>query len=183
VATEKEEQMRYIARSGAAKLVALAAAIAAALVVATSATAAAPVIFTQTLTVQGPIPAIDCTQYGYGFQVDIASFTVTRHYIQFYDDTGSLTKEIRHIDFTGVLYRADNSAKWIPYAGNWTRTLDIAADTVVSTGLMRYSHPDGTGMVSLDAGRTVNDASTFDTLSDTGLTNADWERGVCGYLS
>jgi hypothetical protein len=59
----------------------------------------------------------------------------------------------------------------------------VAANTVTNTGLMRYSHPDGSGMVSLDPGRTVFDASTFDTLADTGPTNADWQSGVCAYLA
>jgi hypothetical protein len=48
---------------------------------------------------------------------------------------------------------------------------------------MRYNHPDGTGMVSLDAGRTVIDGATFNTLGDPGPTSADWQSGVCAYLA
>jgi hypothetical protein len=151
------------------------------LVFAATASADAPVIFTQTLTVSTPSPNIACTPYGYSFNT-LATFTVTRHFIQFYDGS-TLVKEIRHIDFTGTLYRTDDFSKTIPYAGNWTRTLDVTANTVTSTGLFRYSHPDGSGMVALDAGRTVQDASTFATLSDTGPTQIDWQMGVCAYLA
>ncbi len=69
------------------------------------------------------------------------------------------------------------------YAGKWTRTLDVSATTVTNTGLMRYSHPDGSGMVALGPGKTVFDATTFNTLSDTAPTGADWQSGVCGYLA
>ena len=144
--------------------------------------ASAPVIFTQTTTVTKPGPNIACTPYGYSFNT-LATFTVIRHTIQFYDDSGNLAKEIRHVDFTGTLYRTDDLLKTIPYAGNWTRTLDVAANTVTNTGLFRYSHPDGSGMVALDAGRTVEDATTFNTLSDTGPTQIEWQMGVCAYLA
>ena len=157
-------------------------ALAGALFFANSASASAPVIFTQELNQTTPVPNISCTTYGYSFNT-LATFDVVRHYIQFYDDSGNLTKEIRHIDFTGTLYPSDDLSKTIPYAGNWTRTLDVAANTVTSTGLFRYSHPDGSGMVSLDAGRTVQDATTFDTLSDTGPTQTEWQMGVCAYLA
>jgi hypothetical protein len=153
-----------------------------ALVLATSASASAPVIFTQELNQTTPVPNISCTVYGYSFNT-LATFDVVRHYIQFYDDSGNLVKEIRHIDFTGTLYRTDDRSKTIPYAGKWTRTLDVAANTVVNTGLFRYSHPDGSGMDTLDAGRTVQDASTFATLSDTGPTQIEWQQAVCAYLA
>lgn len=148
---------------------------------AATASANAPLNFTQTLTVTTPGPNISCKPYGYSFNT-LATFTVTRHYIQFYDGS-TLVKEIRHIDFTGTLYRSDDLTKRIPYAGRWTRTLDVAANTVTSTGLFRYSHPDGSGMVALDAGRTVQDATTFNTLSDTGPTQIEWQMGVCAYLA
>jgi hypothetical protein len=152
------------------------------LALAASASASAPVNFTTTVTVSTPGFNFSCAPYGYSFNT-LATFTVTRHFIQFYDDNGNLTKEIRHVDFTGTLYRSDDLSKTIPYAGKWTVTTDVAANTVTSTGLMRYSHPDGSGIVSLNPGRTVFDATTFDTLSDTGLTNADWQSGVCAYLA
>jgi hypothetical protein len=146
-----------------------------------TASADGPVIFTQTLTVSTPSPNIACTPYGYSFNT-LATFTVTRHFIQFYDGS-TLVKEIRHIDFTGTLYRTDDLSKTIPYAGNWTRTFDLATNTVTNAGLFRYSHPDGSGMVALDAGLTVQDATTFATLSDTGPTQTEWQMAVCSYLA
>jgi hypothetical protein len=164
---------------------ALVGAIVSMLAFATTASAAPPVIFTATLTVPAPDPNeinFECGPYGYSFDV-LSSFTVTRHFVQFYDSAGNLTKEIRHIQFTGTLYRSDDLSKTIPYAGNWTRTTDVAAGTVTNTGLMRYSHPDGSGMVSLDAGNTVYQLPDFDTARDTGQLGAEWERGVCAYLA
>src|SRR6266568_495922 len=164
-------------------LAALAAAIAlATLAFAAPASASAPLIFAQELDQTVPGPNIPCTRYGYSFNT-LSTFDVVRHYIQFYDDSNNLVKEIRHIDFTGTLYRSDDMSKTVPYAGNWTRTLDVAANTVTNTGLFRYSHPDGSGMISLDAGKTVQDASTFNTLSDTGPTQIEWEQAVCAYLA
>ena len=153
-----------------------------ALALAASASASAPVTFTQETNQTTPVPNISCVAYGYGFDT-VATFDVVRHYIQFYDSAGNLVKEIRHVDFTGTLYRTDDLSKTIPYAGKWTRTLDVAANTVVSTGLFRYSHPDGGGMITLDAGRTVQDARTFNTLSDTGPTQIEWQQAVCAYLA
>jgi hypothetical protein len=164
------------------KLTLLLVALAIPLMPATTASASTPVIFTVTTSVTTPSPNLACTPYGYSFNT-LATFTVTRHTIQFYDDSGKLTKEIRHVDFTGTLYRTDDLSKTVPYAGNWTRTLDVAANTVTSTGLFRYSHPDGNGMITLDPGRTVQDATTFDTLSDTGPTQIEWQMNVCAYLA
>lgn len=165
-----------------AGLAALLGAIALTLVLAATAVASAPVVSTTTFTVSTPELNFECGPYGYGFDV-LSTFTVTRRSIQFYDESGNLAKEIRHVKFSGTLYRSDDLTKTIPYAGTWTRTLDVAANTVTNTGLMRYSHPDGSGMVTLDPGRTVFDASSFATPTDTGPTNADWQSGVCAYLA
>lgn len=164
------------------KRIALLISVAAALSLAASASAAAPVIVTVEVNQTVPVPNISCTAYGYSFGT-LATFDVVRRSIMFTDDSGNLVKEIRHVDFTGTLYRTDDLSKTIPYAGTWTRTLDVAANTVVSTGLFRYSHSDGSPMIALDAGRTVQDASTFDTLSDTGPTQIDWQKAVCAYLA
>jgi len=162
--------------------IALLISAAAALVLAASASAAAPVIVAVEVNQTTPVPNISCTAFGYSFDT-LATFHVVRRSIRFSDDSGNLVKEIRHVDFTGTLYRTDDLSKTIPYAGTWTRTLDVAANTVVSTGLFRYSHPDGSAMITLDAGRTVQDASTFATLSDTGPTQIDWQKAVCAYLA
>jgi hypothetical protein len=164
------------------KLALLVGVVGAALVLAVSASAGGPAHVSLTITQATPVDNFSCTPYGYGFDV-LSTFTVTRDSQLFFDDNGNLTKEIRHVDFAGTLYRSDDLSATIPYAGRWQRTLDVAANTVTNTGAMRYSHPDGSGMVSNDPGRTVFDATTFDTLSDTGPTNDDWASGVCAYLA
>jgi hypothetical protein len=166
--------------------VAIVAGVAAlALALATTASASAPLISTTTFTVPAPDPHevnFGCSAYGFGFDV-LSSFTVTRHSILFFDDAGNLLKEIRHVSFKGTLYRSDDLARTIPYAGNWTLTIDAVAGTLTNTGLARYSHPDGSGMVTLDAGRTVIDLTTFAAIVDTAQLGAEWERGVCQYLA
>ena len=172
-------------RRGKLAATVLAGVVALALASATNASAGQPVISTVTLTVPAPDPNqvnFGCGAYGYGFDV-LSSFDVTRHSIRFFDDACNLTKEIRHVQFTGTLYRSDDLSKTIPYAGNWTLTIDVAAGTLTNTGLARYSHPDGSGMLALDAGKTVIDLATFDAVVDTAQLGIDWERGVCGYLA
>ena len=164
------------------KTVSLLAVLVAALGLAASASASGPDHVTVSISVTTPDLNFSCAPYGYGWDV-LSTFSVTRTSTLYYDDNGNLAKEIRHVDFTGTLYRSDDLSATIPYAGRWNRTLDVAAHTVTNTGLMRYSHPDGTGMVAMDPGRTVLDISTFETLSDTGPVGADWERGVCAYLA
>ncbi|MFL5935667.1 MAG: hypothetical protein ACJ76U_02395 [Gaiellaceae bacterium] len=164
---------------------ALVAAVALALVLTATASASAPVITTTTFTVPAPDPNevnFGCAPYGYGFDV-LSSFTVTRHSILFFDEAGNLKKEIRHVQFKGTLYRSSDLSQTIPYAGNWTLTIDVAAGTLTNTGLARYSHPNGSGMVALDAGKTVIDLATFAAVVDTAQLGADWERGVCSYLA
>jgi hypothetical protein len=164
---------------------ALVVAVALALALTATASASAPVITTTTFTVPAPDANevnFGCAAYGYVFDV-LSSFTVTRHSILFFDAAGNLKKEIRHVQFNGTLYRSTDLSKTIPYAGNWTLTIDVAAGTLTNTGLARYSHPDGSGMVALDAGKTVIDLATFDAIVDTAQLGADWERGVCSHLA
>jgi hypothetical protein len=172
-------------RRGRLAAVALVGAVALTLALAATASAKSPAISTVTITVPAPDPNevnFGCGPYGHGFDV-LSSFTVTRHVIQFFDDAGNLTKEIRHVQFKGTLYRSDDLSTTIPYAGNWTLTIDAVAGTLTNTGLARYSHPGGSGMVALDAGKTVIDLATFDAIVDTAQLGADWERGVCEYLA
>ena len=167
------------------KTVSLLAALVTAFGLAASASAAGPDHITVTITVSTPDPTqpnFSCVPYGYGWDV-LSTFSVTRSSTLYYDDSGNLAKEIRHVDFTGTLYRSDDLSVTIPYAGTWNRTLDVAANTVTNTGHMRYSHPDGSGMVAKDPGRTVIDLATFTTVSDTGPVAADWQSGVCAYLA
>jgi hypothetical protein len=165
------------------RFIAVALSAVAALAFAGTAAADPPTIFTEpTLTVSEPQLNFSCVPHGYTFDV-LSTFSVERHFIQFFEG-GALVKEIRHISFEGTLYRSDDLTKTIPYAGKSTRTYRVAANLVVNTGLVRYSHPDGSGMVALDPGRTV---LTWPpppiVLADTGPTGPEWEQGVCSYLS
>ena len=38
-------------------------------------------------------------------------------------------------------------------------------------------------MVALAPGHVVVNASTFDLISEAGISNAEWETGVCSYLA
>src|SRR5580765_1872485 len=105
-----------------------------------------PVQFSDSATQSTPVPNISCSPFGYAFGA-LSTFQVERRYTQFYDGA-TLVKEIRHIKFDGTLYRSDDLTKTIPYAGTWTRTWYPLENMVVNTGLFRYSHPDGTGMVT-----------------------------------
>jgi hypothetical protein len=154
----------------------------AALIAAAPAAAEQPVMFEETLTASNPSFNFSCTPYGYSYDM-LATFTVTRRYIRFYED-GALVREIRHVHFEGTLYRSDDRSRTIPYAGTWTITTDVAANTATNTGLFRYSHPDGSGMVTLNAGRMVQTATPpIITLSDTAQLATEWREAVCTYVA
>ena len=116
------------------KTVSLLAVLVAAFGLAASASAAGPEHVTVTITVPTPDPTqpnFSCVPYGYAWDV-LSTFSVTRTSTLYFDDSGNLAKEIRHVDFTGTLYRSDDLSVTIPYAGTWNRTLDVAANTVTS---------------------------------------------------
>jgi hypothetical protein len=141
-----------------------------------------PVMFEETVTSSTPTFNFSCTPYGYSYDM-LATFTVTRRYIRFYEN-GALVKEIRHIHFEGTLYRSDDRSRTIPYAGTWTVTTDVAANTATNTGLFRYSHPDGSGMVTLNAGRMVQTATPpIVTISDTAQLATEWREEVCAFVA
>jgi hypothetical protein len=142
-----------------------------------------PVQQTATITVTNPIKINQsCRPYGYDFDL-LATFTVTRRSTLSYDDAGALAKEIRHINFNGTLYRSTDLTRTIPYAGRWQRTLDVVAETVAITGLWLYSHPDGSGVTTLAAGRQITDAETGELLSATGRVPSAALQDVCAHLA
>jgi hypothetical protein len=147
-----------------------------------AALAAAPTMTTTTISVTTPEVNFSCQPYGFDFDA-LSTFTVTRRSILFSDDLGHLVKEIRYVDFTGTLYRSNDLSATIPYAGRFTRTFDAIANTVTTSGLTRYSRPDGSGMVALAPGHVAVNASTFDLIAEAGISGAEWESGVCAYLA
>jgi len=141
-----------------------------------------PVMFEETVSASTPTFNFSCTPYGYSYDM-LATFAVTRRYIRFYEN-GALMKEIRHVHFEGTLYRSDDRSRTIPYAGTWTVTTDVAANTATNTGLFRYSHPDGSGMVTLNAGRMVQTATPpIATISDTAQLATEWREEVGAFVA
>jgi hypothetical protein len=164
-----------------ATLTALAIGVLAAASAAQAAAEGKPEIRTVTFSVTEPDFNFSCAPYGYSFDV-LSTFTVTRRSILFYDGE-ELVKEIRHIAFAGTLFNSTDLSKTLPYAGTRTRTFDARTNTVTSVGLQSYSHPDGSGMISLGAGRLVFDAETFDLVTVAGRSPAEYEACVCAYLA
>ena len=166
------------------RFIALAAVLAVALAFASTAAADQPIIFEQSFAVTTPSPNFSCVPYGYGFTV-LATFEGERRHIQFFDE-GVLVKEIRHVRFEGTLYKSTDLSKTIPYAGAFTRTFDVDARTITFTGLFRYSRTDRSGMLAVDAGRTVVSTAVLPPpppLFDAGPAGADYEAAVCAYLA
>ena len=117
--------------------------------------AAGPVITSDVVRVTNPVPiGFDCGS----FQV-LATFTVERQNITFYDDAGNRLRQIRHASFTGTLYNSVTSAS-LPYEGTFNRTEDFVAHTAIFTGLRFAVQIPGQGMLALDVGQTVLDVST-----------------------
>ena len=117
--------------------------------------AAGPVITSDVLSVTNPVPiGFDCGS----FQV-LATFTVERQNITFYDEAGNRLRQIRHASFTGTLYNSVTGAS-LPYEGAFNRTEDFVARTAIFTGLRFAVQIPGQGMLALDAGQTVLDIST-----------------------
>jgi hypothetical protein len=124
-----------------------------------------------------------CTKYGYSF-VGLPTFTVERRATLFYDDNGSLVKEIRHVDFNGLVHKSTDLSVTVPYAASYTFTRNIADGTGTITGLFRVSHPDGGGVVAMSAGRQVIDLATGDVLDFSGnFAPTEWEQAACAYLA
>jgi hypothetical protein len=182
VATTGDVRPQGIHEGGIVRRIILLASLVAPLLAAAPAVAGQPVMFEETLTASTPAFNFSCTPYGYSYDM-LATFTVTRRYIRFYEG-GALVREIRHVHFAGTLYRSDDRSKTIPYAGTWTITIDVSANTATNTGLFRYSHPDGSGMVTLNAGRMVQTATPpIITISDTAQLATEWREAVCAYVA
>jgi hypothetical protein len=102
----------------------------ASLVSAGAASADGPVITPVSRVVTTPIPS--GASWG-AFQV---LFTVDAEGtdIDFYDGQNELTREIRHVAFTGTLYNSGDLSKSVPYDGHFTRVFDATTNTFTLTG-------------------------------------------------
>jgi hypothetical protein len=138
---------------------------------------AGPVITTEPF--GGTIPVVeDCG----AFQVR-ADFTGERRFIRFYDDAGTLLREIRHISFAGTLTNTTSGAV-IPYQGHFTRTFDAVAHTIMFTGLRVQTIVPGQGAIVVAAGNEfviVADAPADELVTVHG--RLDLAEQVCAALA
>jgi hypothetical protein len=100
-----------------------------------------------------------------GFTV-ASTYTVTRDYTDFYDTSGNLLKEIRHVQYTGTLFNTSTGAS-VPYEGSFEIQIDNVAGTFRTTGLgAKITLPDG-GHEVLGAGFALIDANGNATVHGT----------------
>ena len=141
------------------------------------AAAAEPVITSDVLSVTNPVPVgFDCGT----FQV-LATFTVERHNITFYDDAGNRLRQIRHASFTGILYNSVTSAN-LRYEGAFNRTEDFVAHTAIFTGLRFVVQIPGQGVLALDTGKTVLDVSSNPPVLINGAGQHEFGEQICQLL-
>src|SRR6266404_4028289 len=93
------------------------------------------------------------------FQID-ALFMAQRRNETFYDADGNPVLQRRHVSFTGTLYNANDPSKSVTYTGDFTRTLDYAANTVRITGLSTHVVVPGSGVIFQVSGTFVIDLET-----------------------
>jgi hypothetical protein len=139
--------------------------------------AAAPVITSDVISVTNPAPiGVDCG----AFQV-LATFTVERQNITFYDEAGNKLRQIRNASFTGILYNSVTNAS-VPYEGSFNRTEDFVAHTVTFTGLRLAVRIPGQGILALDVGQTVLDFSTNPPAVTVEAGQHDFNTQICQLL-
>ncbi len=142
-----------------------------------SALAAGPVITSDVISVTNPAPiGVDCG----AFQV-LATFTVERQNITFYDEAGNKLRQIRNASFTGILYNSVTNAN-VPYEGSFNRTEDFVAHTVTFTGLRLAVRIPGQGVLALDVGQTVLDFSTNPPAVTVEAEQHDFNTQICQLL-
>ena len=136
--------------------------------------AATPVITSDVVSVTNPAPiGVDCG----AFQV-LATFTVERQNITFYDEAGNKLRQIRHASFTGTLYNSVTSAS-LPYEGTFNRTEDFVLHTVTFTGLRLAVRIPGQGVLALDVGQTVLDFSSNPPAVTVEAGQHDFNTQIC----
>jgi hypothetical protein len=84
-----------------------------------------------------------------------SQFQVTRTTTQYYDQEGTLLREVRHVIFTGSQTNDENGTS-LPVNGTFHVVLDFVALTFTATGSARHVTVPGSGIVLNDSGRTVS---------------------------
>jgi hypothetical protein len=123
-----------------------------------------------------------------GVYASCGSFAVTfvsnidAHYEQFFNDSGQMVLERRHVQFTGTLTNGTTGAT-LPYEGNFTRTFDVASGTVTLIGERRKTEVSGQGVLAIAAGRVVIDTRTGTVISESGQTDEGYTAAICSLLA
>jgi hypothetical protein len=115
-----------------------------------------------------------------GFTV-LQTFTLNRTIITFTDDSGTVTRQIRHVSFDGSLIDAA-TGEALPWRGVWTQTLDVAAGTVTIDGLRQEVQLPGLPPAVMQVGHVVlsSTGSLESPLFDSGRADfVDFWNGVC----
>ena len=149
------------------------------LVLGGSAYASAPVIVDEHL---GPFSGGVYETCEQGFDVIQNDLVIDRRLIDFYDSSGNLLKEIRHLEFTALLVNSETGYS-LPYLGRLTRVFDSEEGTVTLTGLLRQTQAPGIGAVDLATGKEVVVDATDELLFAAGQTRPDYDALLCELLN
>jgi hypothetical protein len=114
------------------------------------------------------------------FNVNLVAH-IDAHFEQFFDASGQLALERRHVQFTGTLTNAITGAS-VPYEGNYIRTLDVPAGTVSLIGLRRETAVDGQ-VLAMAAGSLLINTRTGATISESGRTDESYNAAICALLT
>ncbi len=144
-----------------------------------SAFAAGPTIIDETVTIPTPYTAFSCGD----FNVNVTSQTIERRRILFYDESGTLVREIRHVYFYGSVANSV-TGKTFPWDGHFTIHFDYPAGTVTRTGLLLRNTGEGGGVLALNTGRIVHPVGQPLTILDaSGHTPAEYQQSLCEALA
>ena len=149
------------------------------LLLATAATASAsPPLITEVVQVRVDVPFLDepCAE---GFEVRYSA-TINRRSITTLDVAGNVVLERRHVDFTGTL-KNSMTGTTLPYTGHFTRVFEPATGRLTFIGLVRRTTVPGIGTIELDAGISVIDDPTGDTLFEAG--RHEYNARICDLLA
>lgn len=137
--------------------------------VAASALASGPSITESTVAFAGTYGPAPCLLHNAG--------TSTSRTESFYSDAGALTLMRRHMTFSGELLNVATGVV-VPYSGEATITVDVAAGTRTVTGQTRRTDLPGEPPL-LASGRTVFALGAPAILDESGLTPESYGAEVC----
>jgi hypothetical protein len=95
----------------------------------------------------------DCQAYGYTFTFT-GDYVVTRSDVQYFDDGGTLVKEVIWAHFVGTDTN-DSNGKSLRDTGERHITLDYVNNTFTESGVLRHITVPGSGIVLHESGRII----------------------------